>query len=204
MPIINMVYKPKKPRLPSEYKEVKYIETTWTQYINTWMSPWSNIQTETKIEVTTTEWSLSVFWWTNEHWLAMSYYWLSTSTTKWTWGLSRAQPSWWTYSPTIWNQYEIVYNNTDSQLNINWDNAGSTSWTTCINWYIIAISRRSNSNGKFKFFYFKMYNKDTQQYERDFVPCYRKSDGEIWMYDLVNDQFYTNNWTWTFIKWPNA
>lgn len=38
----------------------------------------------------------------------------------------------------------------------------------------------------------------------DFVPCYRKSDNEIWLYDRVGKQFYTNAWTGTFIKWPDV
>ena len=33
---------------------------------------------------------------------------------------------------------------------------------------------------------------------RDFVPCYRKSDSEIGLYDLVNDVFYTNQGSGTF------
>ncbi len=40
--------------------------------------------------------------------------------------------------------------------------------------------------------------------ERDFVPCYRKSDDEIGMYDLVNDIFYTNQGTGTFTKGPEV
>lgn len=32
------------------------------------------------------------------------------------------------------------------------------------------------------------------------VPCYRKSDGEIGMYDLVSKTFYTNQGTGTFTK----
>ena len=34
----------------------------------------------------------------------------------------------------------------------------------------------------------------------DFVPCYRKLDGEIGMYDLIGDKFYSNNGTGTFKK----
>lgn len=36
--------------------------------------------------------------------------------------------------------------------------------------------------------------------EADFVPCYRKSDGEIGMYDTVSRTFYTNAGTGTFLK----
>ena len=35
---------------------------------------------------------------------------------------------------------------------------------------------------------------------RNFVPCYRESDGEIGVYDLVNGVFYTNSGSGTFIK----
>lgn len=39
----------------------------------------------------------------------------------------------------------------------------------------------------------------------EFVPCYRKSDNEVWLYDLVNDVFYSNSsWEWAFIAWPNV
>ena len=39
---------------------------------------------------------------------------------------------------------------------------------------------------------------------RDFIPCYRNSDNEIGLYDLVNNVFYTNQGTGTFIKGNNA
>ncbi len=33
---------------------------------------------------------------------------------------------------------------------------------------------------------------------RDFIPCYRNSDNEVGLYDLVNDTFYTNQGTGAF------
>ena len=38
---------------------------------------------------------------------------------------------------------------------------------------------------------------------RNFIPCYRKTDNEIGLYDLVNGVFYTNQGTGTFIKGPS-
>jgi len=38
---------------------------------------------------------------------------------------------------------------------------------------------------------------------RDFVPCYRKSDNEIGMYDTVNGQFYTNSGSGSFSCYPS-
>lgn len=34
----------------------------------------------------------------------------------------------------------------------------------------------------------------------ELVPCYRKSDNEVGLYDIVNNQFYTNQGSGTFIK----
>ena len=36
---------------------------------------------------------------------------------------------------------------------------------------------------------------------RDLVPCYRKSDGVVGMYDIVNKKFYTNSFQGTY-WWP--
>ena len=37
----------------------------------------------------------------------------------------------------------------------------------------------------------KMYDQN-EVLVRDYVPCYRKSDGKSGMYDLVNDVFYSS------------
>lgn len=39
---------------------------------------------------------------------------------------------------------------------------------------------------------------------REFIPCYRKEDEEIGLYDLVNNQFYSNSGTGQFTKGPNV
>lgn len=41
---------------------------------------------------------------------------------------------------------------------------------------------------------------DNDEIARDYVPCYRKSDGVVGLYDLVNGVFYTNAGTGTFTK----
>lgn len=40
--------------------------------------------------------------------------------------------------------------------------------------------------------------------ERNFIPCYRKSDGAIGMYDTVNNYFYTNQGEGCFSKGNNV
>ena len=78
------------------------------------------------------------------------------------------------------------------------------SFTESYNMYLFGWnnywSARDLSSGAI--YYFKIYESWTLV--RDFVPCYRKSDSVIWLYDLVNKQFYTNAGSWTFTKWPNV
>ena len=66
---------------------------------------------------------------------------------------------------------------------------------------IFAVYRGSNiltGYGRFIFYYMQIYDNGTLV--RDFVPCYRKSDNVIGLYDLVNDTFYTNAGSGTFTK----
>ena len=52
-----------------------------------------------------------------------------------------------------------------------------------------------------KLYYFRMYQNGTLV--RDFIPCYRNSDNEAGLYDLINNVFYTNQGTGKFIKGPS-
>ena len=65
----------------------------------------------------------------------------------------------------------------------------------------IVIFNQSASSTIFssmKLYYFRIY--DNNQLIRYFIPCYRVSDNEVGLYDLVNDEFYSNKGTGTFIK----
>ena len=57
----------------------------------------------------------------------------------------------------------------------------------------------SNTMTPFRLFGLKIYSTaDTSTLERDFVPCYRKSDSAAGLYDLVHNVFYPNNGTGSF------
>lgn len=197
--------------IPAEYQEVAYIQNTWTQYINTWLFAWNNIQVETKIEVTSTDQDTPIFWsfmwwsWTNS---LASYYHLTPYNSKFYYWLDWSESNAWSYSATVWTQYTIIFNNSNKKLIVNNSELATLTWTTWYSWTKLWIGRRwqwwNPKYWKFKYFYFKMYDKNTWQYVRDFVPCYRVSDGVIWMYDKVNKQFYTNAWSWTFQKWDEV
>ena len=199
-----------KTRLPHEYQEVEYIESSGTQRIDTWIAPtdikfwilWkfriTNMATSVLIDLSNT---------TNTD---NSRYWFqfngSNSKPQWSWIM---YPQWgednWTIDTST--DYEFSYNyNWDKSFTINWiTKTWIPTWSaTMPNWNIFC----QNCNWSYQRFFtgrlywLKIYH--NEDLVRDFVPCYRKSDGVIWMYDLVNDQFYINAWTWDFTKGPNV
>lgn len=68
--------------------------------------------------------------------------------------------------------------------------------------YNILIFNRNDTTvptvrlAKGKLYNFKWY--ESNVLVRDFIPCYRNSDNEIGLYDLVNNVFYTNQGTGVF------
>lgn len=57
---------------------------------------------------------------------------------------------------------------------------------------------------KAKLYTMEIYDIDNTTLLREFVPCYRKSDSVAGLYDLVNDVFYTNAGSGTFVVGGNV
>lgn len=202
-------------RLPSAYQEVERIGTSWSQWIDTWfvMSWVTWIQTETKIEVNTTSQNIPVFWCRKNDSSSPSsstYCHLTPYSSKWYYWTNGTEKNAGTYNNTIWTQYTIIFNNSNNKISVNgteiWDTSNATWYSSAK----LAISRRWTNYSydlyywSWNYYYFNIYNRNTSTYERQMVPCYRKLDNVIGMYDLVNDVFYTNNGSWTFTKWPDV
>lgn len=74
----------------------------------------------------------------------------------------------------------------------------STAFTSPVNITVFALNNNGEitQHGKVRIYYFRLYN--GKSIVRDFVPCYRKSDNVVGLYDLVNNVFYTNKGTGSF------
>lgn len=193
-------------RLPAEYQEVEWIWwTNWSNtqeqvYIDTWITTSNNIWAWTEMLHTATR--DNVQWFTNTLPNNTVRRWLTTYP-SWKWC-----PQWETRRQT-----DIAYNiNQFYDIKLNWNNNKKCDidWTTIYNCTNTAFSSNNTIRiwdisynwywWKCKFFKIS----DGTTLVRDLVPCYRKSDSVIWMYDVVNDVFYTNSWTWTFTKWSDV
>ena len=192
-------------KLPAEYQEVEYIESTGTQYIDTGFKP--NLDNGFKFDVKyglTNDLSsrgciLSNYAATNH---------ISFEITNGSYGVRG-----------YFNNGVIDRSVADSNLTIN-----TASFEISNNSYKITQNERTQtgtvtasgiSNGYIYMFVdnqkrFNTFTKpliiyrcklyDGETLVRDFIPCYRKRDNTIGMYDLIQKKFYTNEGTGTFIK----
>ena len=199
-------------RLPSGYQEVEYIQSSWTQRIDTGITPDdATYGFEIKFNPTAASWDWSVInlWGTTGqrymYWV-QAYYandWQVMAPfeydgwTSWSW-----------VSPATNTDFVMKYNlNWNLKLDLNgtemtMHSAGSAYTMPNFNIFCTTTPSSYIRSGSFKLYYCKMYKGTTLL--RDFVPCYRTSDDEIWLYDLVNDVFYANSWSWTFTKWADV
>lgn len=210
MPIFNTEYKSfKQGRLPAEYQQVEYIESSWTQYIDSLYNPiyWTKIA----CKFMHNEHSLDtpVFWrrqsWWNYEYTLRSH--PSEKVSQWAVRYNIMSANWISVnSYPQWTIIEFEYDkNSYKYWSQTWSISPSTSNITGINLIIFWLREWSSIDSrKFsgRMYYFTIWEYWTLV--RDFVPCYRKSDSVIWMYDLVNKVFYTNSWTWTFTKWADV
>lgn len=191
----------KSPRLPQEYQEVEYIESSGTQWIDTGIVPSLTMGMYVKSEfinsnrcqfgcLTTITSSIARCHWGYDG-LGYIYAYFGTETgsdirMQTTSGITEAR---------IQNGIMTI---TQNEQSISRTNNGyyptNSIYLGAINFNGSANQNLSNS----KIYIAKFYDNNTLV--RNFIPCYRISDNTIGMYDLVNNEFYTNQGTGTFIK----
>jgi len=193
-------------RLPSEYQEVEYIENTGTtqvQYIDTWVTATANISMELVMTPNTsyTNWEYAIMGtdWTSQ-WIFLMFY-----NNVWRYH------QWGSYWDISWiSDAKTTVAMSSTWFSVNWTSTSFSVWSDYTRWgTILLFTTRSVSTNpsrykvsKFKTYELKIW--DSWTLVRDLVPCYRKSDSVIWMYDIVNSVFYTNQWTGTFTKWADV
>lgn len=92
-----------------------------------------------------------------------------------------------------WTFANKVFKITDLGLSIDVSNITFGGVTSNLKLF---YGYNQNINGKLS--YYKHVKLNGEVYE--FIPCYRKSDGEIGLYDIKNHVFYTNDGTGSFLK----
>lgn len=174
-------------KLPSGYTQVDYIESSGTQYIDTNYTPAQNDNLELK-NVSTPNISGTLFSaGTGDYQLILHNnryfkYFASGSATD-------------IGSDLIFNNVNIKIE--EGSLYVDNVLKGVSTYGGEVN-TTLQLFRRANG-GNYKACSIGeviITNKNTLV--RDFIPCYRNSDNEVGLYDLVNNVFYTNQGTGVF------
>ena len=103
-------------------------------------------------------------------------------------------------------EYEMLANSCSLTINGNKYSAsyGATLITNGDNVFLFGASNSASNQKPYidlasmRLYNAKYYN-DNHILIRNFIPCYRKSDNKVGLYDLVNNVFYTNAGTGVFL-----
>lgn len=190
--------------LPKEYQEVEYISSTSarTQYID--LNRMTNKDNVTKFKIETSiQWNSIIA--NAQYSGANGGSFLGIVDEKYSFGgvLSTIDASTNKFDDI---EFEINYNTRNINYIVNGVQNQGTRTNAPVN-YKLSIFGIFNSSQEISFMcdckikYFKIYEDDNIIF--NLIPCYRKSDNVIGMYDLVNDVFYTNAGTGSFNKGQN-
>lgn len=202
--------KSKEGYLPKEYQQIEYIESTGTQYIDTGINPLSSTRIDINfayVDTSTYAGWVPIFGARSIIDNVREYYgvFINNSTLKLTTNYSSIDVG---DNSTVYIEANKKYNLKNNQglfyINDILESSISVSNTLSNNTrfpvYLFDLNfhgSRMDRETKMKLYSCKFYDGDTLI--RNYIPCYRKSDNEIGLYDTVNNVFYTNQGTGEFI-----
>lgn len=196
-------------QLPTEYQEVEYIQSSGTQYIDTGVVATSGFEIDIKINIDTVTGSMAPILYAHEPSEPYKRNFIAYTSSK-KMEIDAGDKITQT-SVTLTGDDVIKASNVENNfyLTVNGTNYTPTVTTAASN---LEYSGRTmhllHGNGydvgytSGKVYYCKITVDGTLV--RSFVPCYRKSDNIVGLYDLVNGVFYTNAGTGDFAKGENS
>lgn len=198
-------------RLPAEYQEVEYLESTGSsQWINT------NVKISASIRFVIDFCALS----SNRARYLMGLYESSDKGSFYLYASSSLPPYFQTAFGTTYSNTTLLTDNERHKFEYSFDEGYlkvvcdstiilSKEMVTSISEENINIVgyNGSASTSNCRTYKVEIYENDILV--RNFIPCYRKSDNEPGMYDTVSGTFYTNSGTGTFligndVSWDTA
>ena len=190
-------------RLPAGYQEVEYIQSTGTQRIKLNITPTSQYKIEEVFEITDKTVTSCI-------WCARGATTQTTSLTAFNIANSGLRVD---FNTTQTNVQAL---NVNQKYNLTLDSnkwyldgtlkvtSATTVFTAGGKLELFASYTNGQDNSlanyaKLKMYSFKVWNAN-RELVGNFVPCYRKSDTVIGLYDVAGNSFYSNNGTGTFLK----
>lgn len=190
------------PRLPSEFQEVEWIEPTYGAYINTGISTMNGVISTFDFGLTSSNLTYGVSYVMLNYGASYGQFFGKNSNTSLL-GLNNSTGQF---------SNELSFYLSKQNLVIAWDEihtvatlSGSESIShtraSAANHRTLTIGSSVNNGNSIQTLPTRFYNfKNTGNANQDFVPCYRKADGTIGMYELISKTFFTNSGSGSFTK----
>ncbi len=189
-----LVWKSKQGELPYGYTQIDYIESTGTQYIDTGYIPVQNDEFEIKNITSSVDNDAAI---------------ISAGTGTYQLIILQVQQSgtYYKYFATgnaaHFNQsgYDnsTIVLNKDGEIYVDGNLKTTSYYGGGVN-SSLNIFRRANDTSYFVGRIGELIITNNNIEKRHFIPCYRNSDNEVGLYDIVNNTFYTNAGAGTFTK----
>lgn len=197
--------------LPVEYQQVEYIQSTGAQYLDTGISCAGGVKCTLKTNVQNANWGYLC----GAHALSDPYGRCGVFIgSGFGLGYGNIFPN--TGSALTNTDYDIEFQTYYNNAYLKVKGGYYLAWTTLIsdntqtvtadNFMIFAQQYAvtySESLIEAKLYSLKIYDSN-DDLVGDYLPCYRKADNIIGLYNLVDDTFITNQGTGTFIKGPDV
>lgn len=206
---MDNVYKlPEESRLPFQYQEVEYIESTGTQYIDTGIIPDQNSGFDvvylTKDSTSNIINSWGSIFGSRYASLEREFQLTTYSSNSSYLGTLRFETSSYNAGITV---NKKMHSTLISQVYTNNDDVSFTIGGTFTSPQTLTVFALNNNgeiiqHGSLQLYSFKLYNGETVV--RDFIPCYRKLDGVIGLFDIIENKFYINSGSGTFKRGGNV
>lgn len=205
---IDLIYKGQIEQilLPDSYQQLTYIESTGTQYIDTGVKPTSLTKIKVKASTKGENSKTGLFGSRKEYGVTsyLSFIEVNGQYIRTDIGAVQGGHTHITWYEDVIFDIEIDAKNEIILVNNNVCFQDFTFNGNDYNMYLFSVNQ-SNSpiyNIAGRIYRFQIYEDDILI--RDFIPCYRKNDDIVGMYDIIEDTFYTNNGSGTFVKGSNA
>ena len=188
--------------LPSGYKQLEYIQSSGSQYIDTSFKPNQNTRVVMEMEFPTAPTSDRILcgaragsW--GDRMFTITYV-NSKSWWQFTYGSSYSTTS---VTAAINTRFSVDQNKNVGTVNGVSSSATANTFTSSLNAFIFCQNNGGSASNfsSFRLFRFSMYDNGTLV--RDFIPC-QKQDGTLGLWDDVNSVFYGNAGTGTFTAGP--
>ena len=177
----------------TEYTELAYIESTGTQYIDTGIIP-SNHKVEIKFEMLSSENNKTIFGSSTPQHFHLTWY-----SNMWYFTAGAGENK---YSATWNGKHTVIFNDENKQIICDGAVVGTTNGTNSStdNLYIFRRGLQGDTgNCTARIYYFKVYDRTTNELVRDFVPAKMKETGEVGLYDKVSKTLYSNKGQGVFL-----